>query len=182
MNETPAIAPRVLVVEDDACYALLVKTMLQKEGYAVEHCADGEAALRTLVKERFDAVVLDLMIPRVDGMQVLKQMRTMPEHLVTPVIIVTAARLKLVEDEAARYGVKLYLEKTQQDKLLTGLRDIVRDKSSGQSTRLRMVPFEPIKPRPVPQRPIVKPAPEPTVSREEPKGLGRFFRRKGGAD
>src|SRR5258706_4757269 len=94
---------QVLIVEDDLCLATLYKHLVQKEGYASVHCADGELALQALSNTKFDAVVLDLMLPKVDGMQVLKAMRTMPGNALTPVIIITAAKLQLVEQEALRF-------------------------------------------------------------------------------
>lgn len=156
-----------LVVEDDACAAILFKTMLQKEGCQVEVSTDGEAALGLLNKRQYDLVVMDLMMPRVDGMQVLKQMRSMPEHMLTPVIVITAARLKLVEEEASRYGAKLYLDKTQTEKFVAGVRDILKARTSGPPPRLKMAESAADEPAAVEQ-----------TEATESKGLIRFFRRR----
>jgi CheY-like chemotaxis protein len=140
MNQSPSTPARtILLVEDDQCTALLLKNILQRDGYQVEHCTNGQAALDRLAESSFDAVVLDLMMPHVDGMQALKQMRTNPLHTFTPVIIITAAKLKMVEDEALKYGARLYLEKTQTDRLLIGLREIMEEKQSGPPMKLRMM-------------------------------------------
>jgi CheY-like chemotaxis protein len=165
MNDNSTSA-NVLVVEDDACVAFLYKNMLQKEGYQVEHCSDGELALQLVAEKKFDAVVLDLMMPKVDGMQVLKAMRSSLQNPLTPVIIVTAAKLQMVEQEAFRCGAKLYLDKTQHPQLLAGLREIMAARSVSMVNKLRMAPpasVEEPKPAPIP----VAPAPR--------KGFARFF-------
>ena len=140
MNESGSKTQRILLAEDDACTAFLLTKTIQRAGYLVRHCTDGEAALAVLEKESFDAVVLDLMMPKVDGMQVLKGMRTMPGHMLTPVIILTAAKLKVVEEEALRFGAKRFLEKTQHDQLATVLREILEERAGVASIKLRMAP------------------------------------------
>jgi two-component system OmpR family response regulator len=139
MPETTGTADRILLVEDDACTAMLFKSLLQREGYLVQHCLNGEAALQALWAAKFDAVVLDLMMPGMDGMQVLKKMRSLPDHTQTPVVVMTAARLQMVEEEARKHGAKLYLEKTQSDKLVAGLRAILAERTAaGGASKLRM--------------------------------------------
>ena len=144
MNPSSPPSRTVLLVEDDACTAVLFKSILQREGFTVQHCLDGESALQILWKTRFDVVVLDLMMPKVDGVQVLKAMRSLPEHITTPVIITTAARLKMIEDEAQRYGVKMFLDKTQTDKLISGLRQIMAEPPAPTVSSLRMAPLGPL--------------------------------------
>jgi DNA-binding response OmpR family regulator len=131
---------KILVVEDDACTALLYRKMLQKEDYAVSHCPDGESALATLAGEQFDAVILDFLMPKVDGLQVLKTMRAMDRHVFTPVIIVTAATLETVEGEAARYRARSCLSKAERKELLASLRQIIAERQRVES-RLRAVPM-----------------------------------------
>jgi CheY-like chemotaxis protein len=172
MSENPT-GRKVLIAEDETCTAFLYRNLLQKEGYEVTHCSDGEAALQALAREKFDAVVLDLMMPTMDGMQVLKSMRCLDEHTFTPVIITTAARLKLVEEEAYRYKARLFLEKTQHQELIDGLKEIMAENATLEATKLRLAPAQPIarqeRPTPVSR--------EPLEAAEEPKGFGRFFRR-----
>ena len=168
-------AAKVLIVEDDPCLSLLYKSILRREGYLTEQTADGEGAIKLLSQEVFDAVVLDLMMPKVDGMQVLKWMRSSPDNALTPLLIITAARLKVLEEEATRFGVRLYLEKNQTDQLITGLREIIAERSSLGPQRLRMASSVSQEKRPVspPKEPVLAKAPEEV---ERPKGLTRFFR------
>lgn len=176
-NSNPA-APlgKVLVVEDDLCAAQLYRILLQKDGYIVTHCGDGEAALEALGKERFDAVVLDLMMPKVDGIQVLKSIRASSVNPLVPVIILTAARLKVVEEEAFRLGARHFLDKTQSGQLLVELRKAMAEKPATDGGSLRLAPLTPIqdpkRAKPGSEAPPSEPAKKPPAG----TGLGWFFR------
>lgn len=78
---------RVLVVDDEPMVREVVAGYLEQEGHEVVVVADGEAALTQLGQEHFDLVVLDLMLPAVDGLSVLREMRETSD---TPVIVLTA--------------------------------------------------------------------------------------------
>ncbi len=78
---------KILVVEDEPEIARLLRSYLEREGYAVVLARDGEAALRAFEETRPDLVVLDLMLPRLDGWQVMRAIR---EASSTPVIMLTA--------------------------------------------------------------------------------------------
>jgi two-component system response regulator QseB len=79
---------RVLLVEDDTMIGAAVHSGLRHEGFAVDWVRDGEAAERSVLAERFDAVLLDLGLPRSNGIEVLRKMRARGDA--TPVLIVTA--------------------------------------------------------------------------------------------
>jgi two-component system response regulator QseB len=79
---------RVLLVEDDWMIAEAVRTALAQEGHVTDWMADGAAALSVLTHSRFDIVLLDLGLPRKDGLTVLRQLRERGDA--TPVIIITA--------------------------------------------------------------------------------------------
>ena len=66
---------RLLVVEDEHSLREDIARKLRLSGYEVDACADGEAALEALTAERYDLVLLDLNLPKVDGMQVLRSLR-----------------------------------------------------------------------------------------------------------
>ncbi|SHG57867.1 two-component system, OmpR family, response regulator [Marinomonas polaris DSM 16579] len=82
------IGLRVLVVEDDLSLADGLVTALKREGYTVDLLHDGIHALEALANEVFDLVVLDLGLPRLDGLAVLKQLRA--NENAVPVLILTA--------------------------------------------------------------------------------------------
>jgi two-component system response regulator QseB len=79
---------RVLLVEDDRMIAEAVRTALGQDGHVTDAVADGVTALGALSHSRFDIVLLDLGLPRKDGLTVLRQLRDRGD--VTPVIIITA--------------------------------------------------------------------------------------------
>jgi len=83
--------PRVLVVEDDAPLAHLYCTALTMNGLAVMRAADGLTALRVVEEYRPDVVVLDLMLPQVDGWAVLREFQSRPSTRDIPVVVVTGA-------------------------------------------------------------------------------------------
>src|ERR1700758_4506232 len=79
---------RVLVVEDDEKIASFVIKGLKQNGYAVDHAADGEQGLDLANAINYDLLVLDLMLPKLDGLSVLRRLRQ--EKIRTPVLILSA--------------------------------------------------------------------------------------------
>jgi DNA-binding response OmpR family regulator len=79
---------RVLVVEDEPAIAAFLVRGLTEHGYAVDHAADGAAALDLLQSATFDTVVLDILLPKVDGLAVCRRMRERGDR--TPVLMLTA--------------------------------------------------------------------------------------------
>ena len=80
----------VLVVEDDAAIRRLVKMVLQREGYRVDVAGDGVEAVLKLGVVEFDVIVLDLMMPNLDGYGVLAAMADELELADVPVVVVTS--------------------------------------------------------------------------------------------
>jgi len=81
-------AQKLLVVDDDPALARTLRRALGIEGYAVECAGDGAEALQRLAGDRFDAVVLDVSMPRLDGLAVCRRMRERRDR--TPVLMLTA--------------------------------------------------------------------------------------------
>jgi two-component system OmpR family response regulator len=79
---------RVLVVEDEVRLALLLKRGLEEEGYAVDTSGDGAEALWHATETDYDAIVLDIMLPSMDGLEVTRRLRA--EGRWTPVLLLTA--------------------------------------------------------------------------------------------
>ena len=79
---------KILIVEDEEHLADGLRFNLEAEGYEAEIAADGDAALEKLNSTAFDAVVLDVMLPTVDGFEVAKQMREREDY--TPILMLTA--------------------------------------------------------------------------------------------
>jgi CheY-like chemotaxis protein len=83
--------PRVLVVEDDAPLAQLYSMALTMNGLSVMRASDGLTALRVVEDYRPDLVLLDLMLPQVDGWTVLREFESRPSTKTIPVVVVTGS-------------------------------------------------------------------------------------------
>lgn len=81
---------RILVVEDDKKIASFIVKGLKQAGYAADHASDGEEALFMAENTTYDAAVVDIMIPKMDGLALIERLRT--ERIDTPVIILSAKR------------------------------------------------------------------------------------------
>ena len=100
---------RVLIVEDDAHIAELLRLHLRDEGYAVEHAADGNEGMRRLEEGSWDALVLDLMLPGIDGLEICKRARAMARY--TPIIITSARSSEVHRILGLELGADDYLAK-----------------------------------------------------------------------
>lgn len=96
---------RIIVIEDNVMAANLYQTVLTREGYQVEVASDGEAGLAAIARSSPDLVLLDLMLPKVDGFEVLRRIRATPDLVGLPVIITsnayTAPRLEELRQAGA---------------------------------------------------------------------------------
>jgi two-component system OmpR family response regulator len=79
---------RLLLVEDDLKIASFIVKGMKAEGYAVDHAQDGQEGLHLAVTEPYDAVIVDLMLPKLDGLSLIEKMRK--DKVNTPVIILSA--------------------------------------------------------------------------------------------
>jgi DNA-binding response OmpR family regulator len=79
---------RILVVEDDRELAEYVRKGLEEEGYVVQVCFDGGTGLRNAERTAFDLIVLDVMLPALNGLEVAKRLRL--QHVRTPILLLTA--------------------------------------------------------------------------------------------
>jgi CheY-like chemotaxis protein len=119
--------PRALVVEDDEPTRVMLKRVLKDEGWEVTEAANGKTGLEQLGKVPPDLILLDLMMPEMDGFEFLTQLRRDPKHEATPVIIVTAADLSAEDRRRLDGGVSHILEKEAyaRDALLEQIRQLV---------------------------------------------------------
>jgi len=122
---------RLLLVEDDAMIAETLRDQLRAEHYAVDSVADGEAAQAALLVHHYDLVLLDLGLPKRDGMAVLEGMRRSKDR--TPVLVATARdaiaeRVAALDAGADDYVVKPF----DIDELLARIRALLR-RAAGQA-------------------------------------------------
>lgn len=103
--------PRILIVEDHPIIAELVETRLRIEGMQPIKCPGGREALELLAAESFDAVILDIMMPEVDGYEVLKHIRAGQTTAKLPVIFLTAKSTPGDVEKGLALGANYYLTK-----------------------------------------------------------------------
>ena len=120
---------RLLVVEDEIHLMDIIRRRLQKEHYSVDACADGQEALDYIEVTAYDAIVLDIMLPGISGLDVLKSMRAAGNR--TPVLLLTARdsvedRVRGLDTGADDYLVKPFAF----EELLARIRVMIRRQTS----------------------------------------------------
>ena len=104
---------RILLVEDDDALSSVYVTRLQTEGFDVRRCANGEDALAAAKAYHPDLVVLDVMMPKVNGFDVLDILRNTPETANLKIIMLTALSQESDKERATSLGADDYLVKSQ---------------------------------------------------------------------
>ncbi|WP_083007773.1 response regulator transcription factor [Halomonas sp. GT] len=125
---------RILLVEDDPSLASGIRMALKPEHYTVDHLADGDNVLHALKNEPFDAVILDLGLPTIDGMEVLRAIRRHGSQV--PILVLTARDAVDNRIEGLDAGADDYLTKPfEVAELKARLRALLR-RSQGQTSGL----------------------------------------------
>jgi two-component system response regulator ResD len=101
-------AVRVLIVDDEAIVRDVLTRYLEQEGFQVDAADDGEAALELAARSRPDIVVLDLMLPKVDGLEVFRRLRDLGD---VPVVMLTAKREEVDRVVGLELGADDYVSK-----------------------------------------------------------------------
>ena len=128
---------RLLLAEDERALSKALATILERSNYSVDTVYDGEAALEYLAADNYDGVILDIMMPKKDGITVLKELRSRGSKI--PVLILTAK--SEVDDKVLGLdsGANDYLTKPFHSReLLARIRAITRAQSSQTSSVLQM--------------------------------------------
>lgn len=112
----PSPAPQIALIEDDAELAELTQERLQREGFAVTHVADGEAAIEHILAQKPDLVVLDIMLPGVDGFEVCRRVRSGGYR--APILILTARDDDVDEILGLELGADDFVTKPVKPRLL----------------------------------------------------------------
>jgi DNA-binding response OmpR family regulator len=105
------MAPHVLVADDDAWILRMVATVLEKRGYSVETAVDGEDALARALARPPDLLITDVMMPKLDGWALVRQLRAHSELLMLPVIFLTALSSEDDRIRGFRLGADDYVTK-----------------------------------------------------------------------
>ena len=102
---------RILVVDDDADIAKMLKVRLEAEGYEFMGAMEGKEMLEILKTKKPDVILLDIMLPNMDGYSILREMRKYEEYADIPVIILSAKEKKKMGDLFALEKVAFFIEK-----------------------------------------------------------------------
>lgn len=132
---------RVLLVEDELRLAANIASGLREAGFAVDHAADGKEGLAYAEQNLFDIIVLDLMLPELEGKDVLRFLRKKGIH--TPVLILTAQEGKTTIIEMLNSGADDYLAKPfDLGELIARVKALIRRSKGASSPRLRVAELE----------------------------------------
>lgn len=102
---------KILVVDDEQVTTELAKTFLEQQGFRVVCAFDGEEALRVAQAERPDLILLDIMLPKVDGFEVCKRLKADKVFAKTPILMFTAKGLSKDIEKGREVGADEYLVK-----------------------------------------------------------------------
>lgn len=102
---------RILVVEDEESLLMLERILLSSKGYSVTGVMDGRAALEEIAANRPDLVILDIMLPEMDGFEVCKQIKENPDTSGIPVVMLTAKKSNQDVNRGMQVGADAYITK-----------------------------------------------------------------------
>lgn len=112
-NQNSQALKKILLVEDDDALAGVYETRLDAEGFSVRRVANGEDALAATIEYKPDLILLDVMMPKVGGFDVLDILRNTPETTNIRIIMLTALSQDADREKAQSLGVDDYLVKSQ---------------------------------------------------------------------
>ena len=128
----PEKQTKILIIEDDVTMREIVVHKLTTSGFAVIEAADGKSAIETWKKEKPDIVLLDLMLPEMDGFEILETMRKTkdPEMAKTSVIILSNLYSKEDIEKAKKLGIDDFMVKAYYttEEIMTRIKDILKKK------------------------------------------------------
>lgn len=123
------MATRVLLVDDEKDFREIFSAWLSFKGYEVDTASDGEDGLEKLETGSYDLVLLDLMMPKVDGYEFLRRVRQSAEHAGLAVVILTAVQRLSGFAKAHHAGADAYLEKlATHDEIAETIEKVMRAK------------------------------------------------------
>lgn len=110
-----------LVCDDDMPVRNMVRDMLEEKGVNVIEANDGQEALSVFMKEKIDLVIIDFLMPRVDGLQVIRNIRMSGERGKIPIVLMSAISRSQILGDHADYGPDHYINKPFKPKKMAKL-------------------------------------------------------------
>ena len=105
------MSERILIVEDNPQNMRLIEMTLRAKGYTLLMATDGEEALDMAMRERPDLIIMDMQLPKVNGLEVTRKLRNTPAFSHTPIIAITAYAMKGDKERVIESGCDAYLSK-----------------------------------------------------------------------
>lgn len=109
------VKAKVLIVDDNKSVCQLYKAMLDSQGYESKSAEDGKSALILMGQEYFDLVLLDIMMPQMDGLHILSLIKSDPKLSRSKVIMLTALSDDRIRGEADKFGACDFIVKSESD-------------------------------------------------------------------
>ena len=104
---------KILIIEDDQFLREFYQELLQSEGFSVDVAADGEVAKNKATQGGYDLILLDIMLPKIDGLQVLRQLKISPPRQANgPIVILTNLGQNAIIEQSFALGASGYLIKS----------------------------------------------------------------------
>jgi len=115
------VREKILIVEDDPKNMKVLEMSLRAKGYTLLQATDGEAALEIATKERPDLIIMNLGLPKIDGLEVTRRLRRNEAFNHTPIIAITAHGVEGGREQAINAGCDAYLPKPFNTRQFPGL-------------------------------------------------------------
>src|SRR5436305_6301430 len=145
MNRLQTIAVRILIVEDDQDIAELVARYLDKAGFTTERAGSGREGLQAIAARPPDLLVLDLMLPHVDGLEICRRVRADAATAATPIIMLTARAEESERIVGLELGADDYLAKPfSPSELVARVRAVLRRAQRGAEPASKTLEYGPI--------------------------------------
>lgn len=106
------MAKRILLVEDETNIRTMYADILREDGYDVIEQGDGKGGLDAVLSGEWDLLLLDIMLPKLDGIELLKRMQNKPETKEKPIIILTNLEDNRIKETCFDLGVKEFIVKS----------------------------------------------------------------------
>ena len=105
------MAKKILVVDDDELVLIAIRELLSPLGFSVTIISNGPGALEKVSSDRFDLIILDVIMPEMDGFEVCQRIRKMDSYGETPILMLTAKSEEADKERGMEAGANLYLPK-----------------------------------------------------------------------
>src|SRR5262249_49270768 len=135
----PVVSKKILIVEDESDLIKLLKYNLEKEGFRVNYASDGSLALAEVRRDPPDLVILDLMLPGLDGLEVCRQLRRSDRFVKTPVLILSARGDEADRVVGLELGADDYVTKPfSMREMIARVRALLRRNETGSPLRTKV--------------------------------------------